>query len=90
MEWGGGALGGRWVGRGVRLGAGEADVAWGAKGRDGGMREYVASKGAMAVDMMRRTCTVQANLDYSDETDAFTKLRVSLRATPIFSSIHTL
>jgi glutamate--cysteine ligase len=37
--------------------------------------------------MMFRTCTVQANLDYSDEADAVRKLRVSLALQPITTAM---
>ncbi|HEX6766617.1 MAG TPA: glutamate-cysteine ligase family protein, partial [Polyangiaceae bacterium] len=38
-------------------------------------------------DMMRRTATVQANFDYSNERDAFRKLVVSLKLSPL---IHAM
>jgi glutamate--cysteine ligase len=41
----------------------------------------------MAGDMMTKTCTVQANLDYASEEDAMRKLRVSLRAQPIVTAM---
>jgi hypothetical protein len=34
------------------------------------MREYMAKVGTMGHRMMKQTCTVQANIDYSDERDA--------------------
>ena len=44
------------------------------------MREYLPTRGSIGLDMMLRTCTVQANLDYSSEADAMRKLRVAARA----------
>jgi glutamate--cysteine ligase len=41
----------------------------------------------MAGDMMTKTCTVQANLDYCSEEDAMRKLRVALRAQPIVTAM---
>ena len=55
--------------------------------RYGVMREYLPTRGAMALDMMRRTCTVQANLDYSSEQDMARKMRLALRATPIVTAM---
>jgi glutamate--cysteine ligase len=37
--------------------------------------------------MMRRTCTVQANLDFSSEADAMRKLRVGLALQPIVTAM---
>ncbi|MEM7448291.1 MAG: glutamate-cysteine ligase family protein [Myxococcota bacterium] len=51
------------------------------------MRHYLPTRGAMALDMMRRTCTVQTNLDYSDEPDAMRKLRLSLALQPIVTAM---
>lgn len=51
------------------------------------MEEYLPTRGARALDMMRRTCTVQANLDYSSEADAIRKLRVSLALQPIVTAM---
>jgi glutamate--cysteine ligase len=51
------------------------------------MKTYLPTKGYAAHDMMRRTATVQANFDYSSEADAFRKLALSLRLSPL---IHAL
>jgi glutamate--cysteine ligase len=51
------------------------------------MERYLPTRGPRALDMMRRTCTVQANLDYENETDAVRKLRVSLAIQPIVTAI---
>jgi glutamate--cysteine ligase len=42
------------------------------------MRDYMPKKGRLGLDMMLRTCTVQANLDYASEADMVKKFRVSL------------
>ncbi len=39
--------------------------------------------GTLGTSMMYRSCTVQANLDFSDEADMVKKLRVSLALQPI-------
>jgi len=55
--------------------------------RYGIMQQYLPTRGRRALDMMRRTCTVQANLDYDSERDAMRKLRVSLALQPIVTAM---
>jgi glutamate--cysteine ligase len=55
--------------------------------RYGVMEQYLPTRGARALDMMRRTCTVQANLDYSSEADAVRKLRIGLALQPIVTAM---
>ncbi len=76
-----------WLGLGFHPTAAQAELPWVPKLRYGIMKEYLPTRGAMAHDMMRRTSTVQANLDYSDETDAFRKLRIALRIQPIVTAM---
>lgn len=51
------------------------------------MREYLPTRGELAMQMMHVTATVQANLDYADEADAAEKMRVATGVTPIVSAI---
>lgn len=51
------------------------------------MRAYMPTRGAGSLDMMRRTATVQANLDYEDADDAMRKLRVCLALQPIVTAL---
>jgi glutamate--cysteine ligase len=51
------------------------------------MREYLPTRGGHALDMMLRTCTVQANYDYESEADAMRKLRVSLKLSPLTTAM---
>ena len=53
------------------------EVPWMPKGRYRIMRDYMPKKGRLGLDMMLRTCTVQANLDYQSETDMVKKFRAS-------------
>jgi glutamate--cysteine ligase len=46
------------------------------------MARYMPKVGTRGLDMMFRTCTVQANLDFSDESDMVAKLRVGLALQP--------
>jgi glutamate--cysteine ligase len=63
------------------------DVGWMPKGRYRIMRNYMPKKGGHGLDMMLRTCTVQANLDYQTEADMVKKFRVSLALQPVASAL---
>jgi len=51
------------------------------------MTNYMPKVGSRGLDMMYRTATVQANLDYSSETDMVQKMRVSVALQPIATAI---
>ncbi len=57
------------------------------KGRYKIMRAYMPKVGALGLDMMFRTCTVQANLDFADEGDMVAKFRASLALQPIATAL---
>ncbi len=57
------------------------------KGRYKIMRDYMPKVGSLGLDMMFRTCTVQANLDFADEADMVAKFRVSLALQPITTAL---
>ncbi|MGE5268533.1 MAG: glutamate--cysteine ligase [Thiohalocapsa sp.] len=59
------------------------EVPWMPKGRYRIMRDYMPKKGRLGLDMMLRTCTVQANLDYESEADMVKKFRASLALQPV-------
>ena len=59
------------------------EVPWMPKGRYQIMRDYMPKKGRLGLDMMLRTCTVQANLDYENEADMVKKFRASLALQPV-------
>lgn len=61
-------------------------VPWMPKGRYAIMRRYMPTVGEMGLDMMKRTCTVQVNLDYSSETDMVKKMRVGMALQPLVSA----
>ncbi|MDQ3030940.1 MAG: glutamate-cysteine ligase family protein [Myxococcota bacterium] len=81
------ALGITWLGLGFHPFAAREELPWVPKLRYPIMRDYLPTRGALAVDMMLRTCTVQANLDYASEADAMRKLRASLRVQPIVTAM---
>lgn len=51
------------------------------------MRAYMPKVGTLGLDMMMRTCTVQANLDFSSEADMVSKFRVSLALQPVATAL---
>jgi glutamate--cysteine ligase len=51
------------------------------------MAKYMPQVGSLGLDMMFRTCTVQANLDFSSEADMVKKLRVSLALQPVATAL---
>jgi len=57
------------------------------KGRYKIMREYMPKVGNLGLDMMFRTCTVQANLDFGSEADMVAKFRTSLALQPIATAL---
>jgi glutamate--cysteine ligase len=63
------------------------EVPWMPKGRYRVMREYLPRRGALAHEMMKRTATVQANLDYQSEADAIHKLRLGLGLSSLVTSM---
>jgi glutamate--cysteine ligase len=57
------------------------------KGRYQIMRAYMPKVGGLGLDMMFRTCTVQANLDFADEADMRLKFRTSLALQPVVTAL---
>jgi glutamate--cysteine ligase len=76
-----------WLGVGFHPLARQPDLPWVPKQRYRVMREFLPTRGSGALDMMRRTATVQANFDYSDGEDALRKLRVSLVMAPLINAM---
>jgi glutamate--cysteine ligase len=76
-----------WLSVGFHPLATQTQLPWVPKKRYGIMREYLPTRGDGALDMMRRTATVQVNLDFCSESDALDKLRVALRASPIVQAM---
>lgn len=57
------------------------------KGRYRLMTDYMGRVGTHGTQMMYRTCTVQANLDFSSEADMVRKLRVALALQPVATAL---
>jgi glutamate--cysteine ligase len=53
------------------------------------MARYMPKVGGKGLDMMFRTCTIQANLDFSDEADMVTKMRVGLALQPVVTALFS-
>jgi glutamate--cysteine ligase len=64
-----------------------ADMPMMPKGRYKIMTNYMPKVGKLGLDMMYRTCTVQANLDFSSEADMVKKLRVALALQPVATAL---
>jgi glutamate--cysteine ligase len=81
------ALGIRWLGVGFHPFGSREDFQWVPKQRYAVMKSYLPTRGAHALDMMLRTCTVQANFDYESERDAMRKMRVALALAPLTTAM---
>jgi len=57
------------------------------KGRYKLMDAYMGKVGTHGTQMMRRTCTVQVNLDFASEADMVQKMRVSLALQPVATAL---
>ena len=64
-----------------------ADMPRMPKGRYRMMTRYLPRVGTLGLDMMYRTCSVQANLDFCSEADMVKKFRVSLSLQPIATAL---
>jgi glutamate--cysteine ligase len=80
-------LGVVWLGVGFRPFGTLDDVPWMPKFRYDIMREYMPTRGSLAHEMMKRTATVQVNLDYGDPDDAGEKMRACMSVTSILTAI---
>ncbi|WP_282052214.1 glutamate--cysteine ligase [Phaeobacter inhibens] len=57
------------------------------KGRYKLMDAYMGKVGSMGRTMMRRTCTVQVNLDFGSEADMVQKMRVAIALQPVATAL---
>jgi len=75
------------IGMGFQPKWSRSDMPWMPKGRYQIMRDYMPKVGKLGLDMMTRTCTVQVNLDFSDEADMVKKFRVAMALQPIATAL---
>lgn len=80
-------LGLTWLGLGFRPFGTLDEVPWMPKGRYRVMRSYLPTRGAMAHEMMKRTATVQVNLDYRSQADCAAKLRAAMGTSSLVTAL---
>ncbi|MEZ4448467.1 MAG: glutamate-cysteine ligase family protein [Nannocystaceae bacterium] len=51
------------------------------------MRAYLPTRGSMALDMMLRTCTVQANFDYASERNCGDRFRLAMGISALTTAL---
>ena len=66
----------------------QSDIPWMPKARYAVMRNYMPQVGSGGLDMMTRTATVQANLDFGSESDMARKMRISLCLQPLVTALY--
>jgi glutamate--cysteine ligase len=76
-----------WLNIGLRPFGTREDIPWMPKQRYEVMRAYMPTVGTRGLDMMVRTATVQANLDFADEADAAAKLECLYSVTSILTAL---
>ena len=80
-------LGIAWLGLGIHPLHAVSELPVMPKARYKIMRAYLPTRGALALEMMFATATVQANFDYGSEADMVAKLRMALSVQPLVSAI---
>ena len=80
-------IGAGFIGLGFHPKFGRADMPLMPKGRYDLMVKYMPKKGGHGLDMMLRSCTVQANLDFESEADMVKKFRVALSLQPVATAL---
>ncbi len=80
-------LGLAWLSIGLRPFGTRESIPWMPKLRYAVMRAYMPTVGTRGLDMMQRTATVQANLDFSDEADAAAKMHCIYATTPMLTAL---
>lgn len=81
-------LGLAWLATGLRPFGTIDQVPWMPKQRYSVMREFLPPRGHLAPEMMKRTATVQVNLDYGDSEDAKEKLRCIMSTTSVLTALY--
>ena len=80
-------IGVRFIGLGAAPHWTHEDMPLMPKGRYKLMDGYMQKVGTLGTQMMRRTCTVQVNLDFGSEADMVQKLRVALALQPVATAL---
>ena len=80
-------IGAKFIGLGAAPHWTHEDMPLMPKGRYKLMDAYMGTVGTAGTQMMRRTCTVQVNLDFASEADMVQKFRVALALQPIATAL---
>lgn len=80
-------LGVAWLTAGYHPWATGDEMHWMPKGRYRVMRAYLPGRGRRALDMMTRTCTVQANFDFANEAQCGARYRLALALGPLVTAM---
>ena len=75
------------LGLGVEPSLSLDDFPWMPKQRYEIMKKWMPKVGSMGLDMMLRTCTIQVNLDYSNEIDMAKKFKTAITLQPIIAAL---
>jgi len=78
-----------WIAAGLTPIAPIASIPWVPKRRYGIMRQYLPARGDLATHMMKGTCSVQANFDYSSEADCAAKVRLCAGLAPLTTALFS-
>ncbi|MCP4446696.1 MAG: glutamate--cysteine ligase [Myxococcales bacterium] len=81
-------IGAHWISSGFRMWGELDDVCWVPKFRYNIMRDYLPTRGDLSHEMMKRTATVQVNLDYSSAEDARRKMRAVMSTTSLLTALY--
>ena len=82
-------IGARFIGLGAAPHWTHDDMPLMPKGRYKLMDAYMNTVGTHGTQMMRRTCTVQVNLDFASESDMVQKLRTALALQPVATALFS-
>jgi glutamate--cysteine ligase len=77
----------KWLGLGIQPVSDLKDIQWVPKQRYRIMAPYMAKHGKLSQHMMKRTASIQVNVDYSDEEDFAEKMRTALVLVPVTTAI---
>ena len=81
-------LGVAWLGLGIQPLAKVPDIPRMPRERHDLMRRYLGARDTLGLSMMHAKATVQANFDFSSESDMATKLRVAFAISPIVTAMY--
>lgn len=76
-----------WMAVGHHPWATRDEIHWMPKGRYQVMRAYLPTVGSRSLDMMLRTCTVQANFDFASEAQCAARFRLANAMAPVLAAV---